>query len=74
MNKRATNIIKAANLGQIMASTGDVSINNQHKHAEETPGKQPVINLHRGDDDSIEAIEVTCGCGQTLIIECVYDD
>ena len=33
---------------------------------------QPDINL-RKDGDLIEAIEITCPCGNHMVIECLYD-
>ena len=33
---------------------------------------QPKINLHR-NGEVIEAIEITCACGRTMIVECEYD-
>ena len=36
-------------------------------------GEAPKIVLHR-KGDLIEALEVTCACGRSVIVECVYDE
>ena len=43
---------------------------NAHTHA---TGAEPTIVLHREGND-IQAIEVTCACGKTIIIECEYSE
>lgn len=34
---------------------------------------EPSISLHR-EGDTIVAIEVTCGCGRTTVLECDYGE
>ncbi len=35
-------------------------------------GDQPLVNVRRSGD-VIEALEVTCPCGRSTVIECLYD-
>lgn len=36
-------------------------------------GNKPKLVLHRNDVNDIEAVEITCTCGHTIIIECEYE-
>lgn len=38
---------------------------------ERHPRKAAVVLKREGDE--IRSIEVTCGCGKTIVLDCVYD-
>ena len=75
MNHLSRNLIKAgrfvpaspALVGSGMAAAGEDS--KPHAAADE----KPVVSLHR-KDNLIEAIEVSCCCGRTTILECQYEE
>ncbi len=73
MSSRTSNIIKAT---RVSAQSGRPVTPTGHRTAAPascTSGTPAQIELHR-NGEVIEAIEVTCSCGQTMIIECVYED
>jgi hypothetical protein len=43
-------------------------------HQAATPACTPQIDLVRDDGDVIQAIDVTCTCGQKIRLRCVYDE
>ena len=43
-----------------------------HEPCHSTAGAGPIIELHR-EGDVVRAIEVTCACGNTTVIECRYE-
>ena len=75
MNSKVSNIIKAAELhlkpqsAMIAVPGAPASATQPSRHGDHN---NPTIELHRSGD-VVEAIEVTCGCGQTIVIECVYE-
>ena len=73
MSHSASNIIKAANIGAVVGlpnATASQAGSAKRAHAK---SDSATIELHK-NGDVIEAIEVTCSCGQTTVIECVYED
>ncbi len=73
MSSRVSNIIKAANIGVSTGrsvSTGGTQAGAKIQHQSQDSA---TINLHK-NGEIIEAIEITCSCGQTTFIECVYQD
>ncbi len=73
MNRRISNIIKAANLSPTLGASVSSAAGVPPAKTAHAPQDTATINLHR-NGDLIEAIEVTCSCGRTTFIECVYED
>ena len=76
MTGRSRNLIKAGDPGAIVMRRAQVHHTGTapceaKSDAEASPGASPTIVLHR-TADTIDAIEVTCVCGHTIIIECEY--
>ena len=64
-------IIKKGRIQVGQPTSGPVTGSPGNEAPMKTPGAEPTIVLHREGDD-IQAIEVTCACGKTIIIECEY--
>ena len=73
MSRQASNIIKAANLGAAAGMPGLQPMTPSKAATVHQESDTARIELHR-DGDLIEAIEITCSCGRTTFIECVYED
>lgn len=79
MNDQRSNLIKAGSmaLGEAvmkpLCGASDAAA-PAHASAEEAPSSPPpTISLIR-DGDVVRAIEVTCPCGNTMVIECDYGE
>ncbi|MEZ6196381.1 MAG: hypothetical protein R3F20_11750 [Planctomycetota bacterium] len=55
------------------ASGGPGTVAAKHAHEPTGPEARCTVELHR-DGDLIRAIEVTCPCGHTMILECDYPE
>ncbi len=79
MHTRVRNIIKAANLEATLAAGNVVPLQHNRGEPGEKSGPnaateecEPTLVLHR-EGEQIEAIELTCGCGKTTVIQCLYE-
>lgn len=73
MSRMVSNIIKAANIGAVAGQLQNQPSQAMNTNRAHTGQDTATIELHK-NGDVIEAIEVTCSCGQTTVIECVYED
>lgn len=68
MSERTGRIIKSGQIGAVHP----VPLPSAGPHRDdEKPCPPPAVTLHR-NGDVVEAIEVTCGCGRTMIFACDY--
>ena len=66
------NLIKAGHTTNAARGCNEANGGSNHNVAATgIVGEPPKITLHR-NNDTIEAIEITCPCGRTMIVECEY--
>lgn len=71
MSQQHRNIIKGTSATQSARTAGAPSA-DPASHSGDRKGR-PNIVLHK-TRNTIDALEVTCPCGHTMVIECQYDE